>query len=151
MRRVILILILISEILPLSACIKREHIPFEKYNIDHKISVSGDAAYSEYFQTIRKKIYHYVYLKYSGLYTGIVNLRFKVKHNGKILDIKVNKDETKASGMLIGETIKALKKTSPLPPFPEGLNKHEYLIFKVELIFEIEDSAKEGEKNQDRF
>jgi len=113
-------------------------IPFEIYNKPSSVVQLNNASDVAYYQTIRKKIYHYAYKNYNAFEQGSVSLTFKILNNGEAVDISFDKGRTNASEKMIDIAVKSVKKASPFPLFPDELKKYPALNIKVVLDFGID-------------
>lgn len=100
---------------------------------DNPIYTSSE--YKNYMHTIRniiaKNAVDYSY----SIGSGSVKLAFQIKYNGKLKRVRIDHESTKASKITINDAIRALKKSSPFPPFPEGLKK-EYKVLTFTTLLE---------------
>lgn len=125
----------------LSGCV---YPPFEKYNELGLPATQNNSPYFEYYQSIRKKIYHYSNLNYTTFEQGNVFLKFDILQDGKVANIEFDKEKTKTSDKLIKAAMNAVKMSSPFPPLPEGLNKSSKINFALELSFEFNENPSFG-------
>jgi hypothetical protein len=106
----------------------------ESDKIEKSSGIVKDSKNKEYFQGIRDKIKTSVHkYHFSNSKQGIVYLRIHLLQNGKLKDLKVYKDKTKASEEVIKLTLKAIKKASPFMPFPDNLKQYPELYFNIRL------------------
>ena len=119
-------------------------VPFEACNKNSGAVELDGSPNSAYYQAVRRKIYHYVYMNYDDFEQGEVALAFSIFKNGKIADIKVDRAKTNASEILIKAAIKSANDAAPFSKFPEELKEYPYLNFKVILAFEIKECPKFG-------
>jgi TonB family protein len=108
----------------------------ESDKIEKSLGIVKDSKNKEYFQGIRDKIKTTVHKYYSANpKQGIVYLRIHLLQNGKVKNLKVYKDKTKASAEVIKLALEAVKKASPFKPFPNNLKQYPELYFDIRLVF----------------
>ncbi len=96
----------------------------------------GSADYQDYLKTIRNKINKSA-LRYSHAdQTGTVLVTLEVKSNGRLKKVDIDYERTQATQALIDQTILAVKRAAPFPPFPHALKKeYKSLTVTTQLVY----------------
>lgn len=95
--------------------------------------------YLSYNDTIRQKIRQraFNYVEHPDFKAGEVYLTFILDREGKIKDIKIINDKTRANEYLKNVGLRSVKESSPFPAFPKDLNYAE-LTFNVAISFQVD-------------
>lgn len=99
--------------------------------VSYKITpYENDKEYITYCQMIRERIKERLKNKYTGYFKeGDVDLYFLVRSDGRLLRFDIDPKNSTDDGRLIDITVLSLKKSSPFPPFPKGLDADELPFF----------------------
>ena len=94
--------------------------------------------YLSYNENIRQKIQEraYSHIHDPDLESGEVYLTFVIDSSGKLTQVKIIPEKTKASSYLKDIGIRSIRDSSPFPPFPKDLNYPE-LTFNVVISFQM--------------
>jgi hypothetical protein len=84
---------------------------------------SNDKELGEYTKAVRTKIGNNMSKSLVALEEGTVSLDFDISSDGKLIQVSVNNEKTKASPEMISVAITAVKQSSPFDPFPEDMAK----------------------------
>jgi len=89
-------------------------------------SIQRRIAYMNYYDIIRERIRYALFKLYNGRYNrGQVHLQFTLGSDGSLRGAGVLEARSMKSRELKNLTLRALKRSSPFPPFPSELNDPE--------------------------
>jgi outer membrane biosynthesis protein TonB len=94
-----------------------------------------DQEYGDYTKAVRVKIGNIMSKHLDIAQEGTVSLKFEISSDGKLIQVSVNIDKTKASQKMIDMAIQAVKESSPFGAFPDELAKNNKLPFSIDLSF----------------
>jgi len=102
-----------------------------------QVSAKQRPVFIEYYRFIRNKIEVVAQDNRPGYFKeGEVNIIFKVTSDGRLLDAKINEEESSRDRVLRFSAVDSVEKASPFPPFPKGLSAKE-LEFRITIEFHI--------------
>lgn len=94
--------------------------------------------YNSYYQTVREKIRNRAYIHYSRFETGVVYVTFVVTSDGRLKEVKLIEEKSRAGDYLKDIALKSIHDSTPFPAFPNSLQFPE-LSFNVVISFEVND------------
>lgn len=94
--------------------------------------------YNSYYQIVREKIRNRAYNHYSRFETGDVYLTFVVTSDGRLREVKLIEEKSRAGGYLKEIALRSIRDSSPFSAFPSSLQFPE-LSFNVVISFEVND------------